>query len=354
MSPTWITALFCPILGDIISNIMFATSLPAILKARANNDIGNINPIPYGVTVMNCVGWTIYGVMQRDFFIFFGNMPGGVLSIFYTVSSLVLLARRGESKDVSMYRLLESIFLAALVFWGVMGMIVGIAMGPQDAAMGSFIVGLIVSGCGLAYYVAPLSTVRQVIVTRNASSLYAPMIVMNLVNALLWFVYGFVAAGDLFVWGPNAVGITLACIQLSLIGLYGSGPKGMQAMHVATSSEEVVAVDCNNPMVILGGDIELGEAMRKEIVENTTNTVLSPFIEGAAMLMGAGGAGPSPTAASALTHVTPQHMGTPGDPYAFVPLPGSIDGVAPGTLGMSDQNEEVTSTLETTVSALHI
>ena len=39
----------------------------------------------------------------------------------------------------------------------------------------------------LVYYGAPLSTMAEVIKTRNSASILLPLTLMNLINALLWW-----------------------------------------------------------------------------------------------------------------------------------------------------------------------
>ena len=39
-------------------------------------------------------------------------------------------------------------------------------------------------------------------------------------NCLMWTVYGFIAAKDVFVWGPNGTGLILGLVQLALKLLY--------------------------------------------------------------------------------------------------------------------------------------
>ena len=43
------------------------------------------------------------------------------------------------------------------------------------------------------YYFAPLSTLRQVLVSRDSASFYWPLCVMNSINGTLWMVYGLVS-----------------------------------------------------------------------------------------------------------------------------------------------------------------
>lgn len=46
----------------------------------------------------------------------------------------------------------------------------------------------------LIYYAAPLSTMAEVIRTRNSASILMPLCIMNMLNAGLWTTYGFVSA----------------------------------------------------------------------------------------------------------------------------------------------------------------
>jgi hypothetical protein len=45
----------------------------------------------------------------------------------------------------------------------------------------------------IAYYGAPLSTAYDIIKSRNSASIYPPLALTNLLNALLWTAYGFVS-----------------------------------------------------------------------------------------------------------------------------------------------------------------
>ena len=44
------------------------------------------------------VGWSMYGCMKRDYFIFWGNMPGLVLGLFYAISVLPFLCKKVQSR----------------------------------------------------------------------------------------------------------------------------------------------------------------------------------------------------------------------------------------------------------------
>ncbi len=62
----------------------------------------------------------------------------------------------------------------------------------------------------LIYYSAPLTTVKEVLVSRSSSSLYWPLCMMNVLNGLLWVGYGRVS--NAVLWNACACSFHLAHI----------------------------------------------------------------------------------------------------------------------------------------------
>jgi hypothetical protein len=60
----------------------------------------------------------------------------------------------------------------------------------------------------------------QVIKTKDSSSLYLPMILINCTNGLLWSSYGFIALHDINVYGPNVIGVILSSIQILMTFIF--------------------------------------------------------------------------------------------------------------------------------------
>ena len=71
----------------------------------------------------------------------------------------------------------------------------------------------------LCFYTSPLSTLIQVVYTRNSVSIHLGLAVASLCNAALWVVYG-LCVEDYFVAGPNAIGVALGIVQLALRWIY--------------------------------------------------------------------------------------------------------------------------------------
>ena len=80
---------------------------------------------------------------------------------------------------------------------------------------GKFIVGIccVLAACG--YYIAPASTMREVIETKNASSIDLYMVIVNAINGFMWGVYG-LAIGDWFIFAPNTIGTLFAALLITL------------------------------------------------------------------------------------------------------------------------------------------
>ena len=60
------------------------------------------------------------------------------------------------------------------------------------------------------------ATIKSVLKRKDASSIYAPMTLAQCANCGLWTAYGYLAIGDIFVWGPNLTGLLLGLVQLTL------------------------------------------------------------------------------------------------------------------------------------------
>lgn len=205
---------------------MWLSPFPAVWKARTTREMGELNPLPFVVTVLNCVGWTMYSCLTKDVFIFLGNISGLILGLFYTITSMTVIAKKSEGDSFSeQYTLVEGLLLFAFLFWGLMAFFCVTIFNdfPDPIKEATAMVGLVSCAFSIAYYAAPLSTMYTVISKQDSSSLYLPMIVVNLINALLWFSYGAFGTQDINIWLPNLLGIILAGCQSSLVFMFKKG-----------------------------------------------------------------------------------------------------------------------------------
>ena len=186
------SAVVAPVLGTLFCFGMWLSPLRAVLEVRRTKKMGVLNPLPFGITVINCIAWVTYGCMKRDLYLFFANGSGLVLGFFYCLSVLPYL-NRDESATIEEKRLkmgVEVLVVGGVAFWAMIAMIVFIILDPtqtHDVMTGQTIVSSFGVVCGLSYYASPLTTMVEVIKIKDSSSLYAPMILMNLATAFLWY-----------------------------------------------------------------------------------------------------------------------------------------------------------------------
>ena len=218
----WVVDLLCPILGTVLADVMWIVSINAILQARKNKSLGELNPLPFVAGLANCIVWVIYSVFIKDYFVFFANFPGVILCMFYTVSSMSLLAKYSNEKNDKMYAYVEGLFMFTISFYTILALIVGIIV--TNVGFGSTFVGSIAMGVNIIYYASPCSVLMNVWKTRDATSLFLPLLLANLATALCWFFYSLIALNDVFIYGPNIIGIFLSCITISTKLYLGDKP----------------------------------------------------------------------------------------------------------------------------------
>ena len=178
-----------PILGVIIGNSMWLSPLKAVIEVREKHSLGTLNPIPFGITVLNCIGWTSYGLMRQNFYIFYGNCIGLTLGLFYSITAMaVLYSPNINAEGKVVYKIVEFLVVGGVLFWCILGSIIGIAfpMAGASKEVGDLIIGWTSVGCAMLYYMAPCSTMAKIIKLKDASTLYLPTIGINFVNAILW------------------------------------------------------------------------------------------------------------------------------------------------------------------------
>lgn len=203
-----------PALGALVSTLMYFAPLRAVLKAGKDRSLGDLNPFPFGVTIANTIVWLSYGLIKRDPFVTCPNTPGVVVAVFNTLTSY------GLADEAKRSRLKMVCCLTAGVL-PVLG--VCTAFAAKDAAARLGIWGFAGNIIALVYYGAPLSSMYDVIRTRNSASILLPLTLMNTANAALWTTYGF-AVADPYIWVPNGIGLALSVAQIVLRAVFPGKP----------------------------------------------------------------------------------------------------------------------------------
>jgi solute carrier family 50 protein (sugar transporter) len=183
------------------------------------------------MALFNCVGWIIYSIIIKDYFIFFSNIFGLVVEMYFVINSLVLLSLKHQPHEIK-YESLEKIILAGTFFWGFIGMIIGITI--NDTSTIRIIVACSANLFTVIFYIAPIKAILHVIATKDSSSINWIISLSVLINSALWFIYGLIALNDPFVYAPNFFGIFQTITQFILLFVYPS--KSEKNANTSTSN----------------------------------------------------------------------------------------------------------------------
>jgi len=200
-----------PILGVFISSIQLSSPFKAMLECNRLQSLGTMNPTPIVVCFFSCFGWMIYSTALGNFYLMLSVLFGTIINFYSIISALYLLGvqnRRAAARNMG--KLLQ--FGSAV--WIVVAFMVGVVI--KDLSLSISFIGYIASATTIIYYFSPLSSLVQILQTKDASSLYFPTLALNMVGCILWSSYGLFGIRDYNVWVPSAFGLMLTVIQLCL------------------------------------------------------------------------------------------------------------------------------------------
>ena len=167
------------------------------------------------------------------------SVPGTIISIWYCIKTAEL-ASAAESK------MIVNCVIASLIFQAIIGGL--LIFIPNHAEALKLFIQITTLICNFMLYASPLSTVRSVIITRDASSIDILLTLAILACSFLWLVYGF-AVGAVNIWISNAFGVLCSCVQLALIVIFPRVSKGKGAKEMESEvimQENVTIADSND------------------------------------------------------------------------------------------------------------
>lgn len=92
----------CPAAGLVCGNWMFLAPLSDVRKsARAGVLAPDLNPAPWAFMLGNTLGWVGYGLLRGNWFIFFANAPGFLLSIYFNLTAIKLLYKAARENEAA-------------------------------------------------------------------------------------------------------------------------------------------------------------------------------------------------------------------------------------------------------------
>ena len=212
---TFVSTLLFPCIGVVLSNGLYLAPVPAVYQAVKRGNVGDLNVLPLAFMTVSTICWFAYALSVPNRFIVASNLPGAFAVLLTFVSMLPIMGSDHEALPACQGTLVGGA-MATLSLWT---FCVFSGAGYAERAQ---LVGYFASALFVALAASPLSTIRTVLATRSSASIYAPLTLAQCANTLLWTAYGIVAAKDIFVYGPNGVGLALGLVQLGLKIVYPS------------------------------------------------------------------------------------------------------------------------------------
>jgi len=202
-----------PGIGVLTSSGLGFGPLSAVLQCRKTGSLGEVNPDPFPILLGNAVGWVLYAGATRNSYIFAANVSNVLMGFFFCLTGYAL------TPDFGVRRKMEILCLFFLSLWMGVGFFCAMI---DDFTTRTSILGILCNVVVIILFASPLSTIVKVVTTKSSASINRPFTAIQVFNCLLWLGYGLVI-GDMYVWVPNAIGLSLGLAQVFLICVY---PKG--------------------------------------------------------------------------------------------------------------------------------
>jgi solute carrier family 50 protein (sugar transporter) len=210
-----LTTYVAPALGVLIGNILWLSSFPATMNAFSKLQLGSLNPIPFPFMLMNSFMWLVYSVLKGDHFIYFANIFGFILSLFYSFICVVsAMFEYQESSDARLTKIINKIklllFIVALIIVASFDILLITSIDMKTK----------VNICGIMaviflafFYASPLSLIFGILKNKDSSGLDWYLVLASFTNGFLWFIYG-LFLNEPYLYAPNGFGIIVSLIQV--------------------------------------------------------------------------------------------------------------------------------------------
>jgi len=90
----------CPTLGVIMSNSACLAPLRELQTAVSNGTgLKNLNPTPWAFMLGKCMGWLAYAILTNNWFVFWGEFPGLLISCWLNLGAVKLMYSSHHQKE---------------------------------------------------------------------------------------------------------------------------------------------------------------------------------------------------------------------------------------------------------------
>ena len=192
--------------GTALSSYFFFAPIVPVLKIIKGKV--NIKDAPYillFISLLNCILYTVYGLLKNDFAVYLTNIIGGAFTLMWVTSTIIFLAK------------MKILFILLYIFALIVGFcsisIVFYFFVPAD------VTGIIVMVIGILVFAAPLEKLYRVIKTYEYQLIPIFSTLGAFCCSLCWTMYG-IYQKDYKIYTPNIGGLALAITQIIIYLIY--------------------------------------------------------------------------------------------------------------------------------------
>ncbi|KAL4570634.1 hypothetical protein LXL04_026293 [Taraxacum kok-saghyz] len=280
------------IIGNVISIILFLSTMPTFYRIWKNKSVERFSPIPYLVTFVNCGLWIFYGlplVHPNSLLVTTTNGAGIIIESFYLILFIIYSDQKKRIRVLL-------VLLAEIIFLGVL--VVLVLNFAHTTKLRSAIVGGISVGGNIMMYASPLSVMKMVITTKSVEYMPFLLSLFCFANGVCWFSYALIRF-DPFVAVPNGLGALFGLAQLILYATFYKSTQEIIARrqdkselvigNVGTSQvEEEAATSFKTEGTILEKQILRGCLLMSRTTDSDSDHGLGPWSVRLIMSVGLG------------------------------------------------------------------
>lgn len=199
-----------PACGVILAHCIWFSSMKSVLQVKKSKDIGDLNVLPFGPSLMNTICWVAYGIIVQDWYLLLANTTGVVIALFYLLVTIRYTKEHVFDQMISILLFGSSSFIIITVI---------LTFFDWSFQTIDLVATLHANFWLMLLYASPMSTIGQVIKMKSSASLEFKLCLAFVLNGSLWFVYGLVIQ-NYGVCIPNGIGALLSMVQLALCFIY--------------------------------------------------------------------------------------------------------------------------------------
>ncbi|KAE8703500.1 Bidirectional sugar transporter SWEET14 [Hibiscus syriacus] len=199
------------LLGNITSFVVFLAPLPTFIRIWKKKSTQGFQSIPYVVSLFSAMLWIYYAFVKSGAFLLITiNSFGCVVETIYIA---IYIAYAPKQSRMLTLRIL--VLLDCGVFFFILLLVQFLTKGSNRVEF----LGWICVAFATSVFAAPLSIMRQVIITKSVEFMPFHLSLMLTFSAVAWLLYG-IFLKDLHIAIPNVLGLVFGILQMVLYAMY--------------------------------------------------------------------------------------------------------------------------------------